>query len=253
MSKTKYPKNFLNEVIFKIEFPPILELYNTKKESAAKFQEIIFKEFGDAKFNTNKHINVKLDNEGIPIGSDSEENLIWSFFNKDDKRVELSATSLALIYKGSYYTTFEDFSEDVDLILKGLKSYPITQIKYIGLRYINQIDIRNYENLDDYINPNLHLINKEFDEKLLIQSLSRVELSIEDYILAFQFGHFNPEYPNISSNKDFILDYDCYLKGNESFENIKSDLLEMNEIIYNQFEKSLEQELRKIMGNSDDY
>lgn len=253
-SHVKYKKTYLNEVLFKIEYPSILELYTTDKEAAAEFQKIIYKEFPQVIFNTNKTINFKVNPlTGLPISKEDSEHLIWQFSNEEKgKKLELSADSLSLIYEGNYYTGFEDFIKDVKLALEGLEKYPISEIKFLGLRYINQIEIEDYDKIDDYINSNIHLVNNSFVNENLIQSLSRVELKFNDYILAFQFGQFNPEYPSVHSQKDFILDYDCYLNIKENFENIIPNLEEMHRIICDKFEDSIEDELRKSMGVQDE-
>ena len=249
-SNIKYEKTYLNEVLFKIEFPHILKLYTTDKDAAEEFQNIVYKEFPEPIFNTNKTINFQVDPlTGLPISKEDSEHLIWQFCNDEKgKKLKLSADSLSLIYEGNFYSGFEDFKKDVNLALKGLEKYPISEIKFLGLRYINQIKIDNYDKIDDFINSNIHLVNNSFVNENLIQSLSRVELKFNDYILAFQFGQFNPEYPSVYSQKDFILDYDCYLNIKEDFENIISNLEEMHSIICDKFEDSIENGLRDMMG-----
>ena len=132
-------------------------------------------------------------------------------------------------------------------LVDALKQYKIPQIESIGLRYINQIKVDEKNNSGRYFNPNLHLINDAFDEKELVQSINKTNLEIQDYEFIFQFGQFNPDYPNISSKKDFILDYDCILVDREPFENIFINLNKMHEIIYNRFENDIEEGLREKM------
>ena len=158
----------------------------------------------------------------------------------------MNGKELTLTYSGEIYQDFEGFISDVQLILKGLIKYPINRINSIGLRYVNQIKI-NENSLNQYINENLHLINKGFNQEDVIQSISRTELKIDDYNLAFQYGQFNPEYPNLTSSKEFILDYDCILNNEENIENIIFNLNKMHDIIHNRFENDIKDKLREKM------
>lgn len=248
MSHETYPNNFLNEVIFQVRFSPLLQLYTDKENAAAEFQNEIINEFPELHFGTNKKISITMDNTGNPVESKShEEFLTWIFMNKLGKQVSLNGKELILSYSGGLYSSFKEFSEDVELILTALKKYNLPQIKSIGLRYINQIKLENDNNWSEYINQNLHLINNEFDKNELIQSINKTDLKIQEYDLTFQFGLFNPEFPNLSSKKEFILDYDCRLINNESFEKIMYNLEKMHEIISNRFEQDITDNLREKM------
>ena len=234
----KYSKNYLNEVIFQIRFQPLLQLVTNEKNAVVDFQNKVIDEFPGLKFEHNDESNVGLSNK---------EGLTWVFTNISGKYIRLNGEELILGYSGDAYSSFDDFLKDVKLIVDALKQYKIPQIESIGLRYINQIKVDEKNNSGRYFNPNLHLINDAFDEKELVQSINKTNLEIQDYEFIFQFGQFNPDYPNISSKKDFILDYDCILVDREPFENIFINLNKMHEIIYNRFENDIEEGLREKM------
>jgi len=250
MSHKKYSKNFLNEVIFQIRFSPLLQLYTDQESAAAEFQNVVGHEFKDVKFQQSKKVSVTIDNNtGKAIESKTnDEFLTWIFISDKGKHIRLNGKELILSYGENSYHDFNEFYKDIELALKGLNKFTVPKIKFIGLRYVNQIKIKDYSLLDEYINPNLHLINKEFDKENLIQSINRTELKIDDYRLAFQFGQFNPEYPNVSSKKEFILDYDCILDDDEEFNNITDNLHKMHDIISNRFENDIKDRLREEMG-----
>lgn len=239
MESNKYKNNNLNEVIFKIEFSPILKLYGGE-DSAKEFQEKIYKIFPSVEILQKRSFKISPLNGQY---SDQKEYLTWVFSNQG-KKVELNATSLTLEYEGAYYEGYDEFKKNVTSILSSLAEYPVISVDFIGLRFINQIHFDNNENFKDYINDNLHSITNEFKTETVLQSLSKTDLKIDDYLLSFQYGQFNPEYPNNTPNKDFILDYDCYLNETEKFGNIIKDLDEMHEIIEKYFEKSIKDKLR---------
>lgn len=238
MNHEKYSKNYLNEVIFQIRFQPLLQLVSNEKNAVVDFQNMVIDEFPGLKFE-----QCGKSNDGIS----NKEYLTWVFENISGKYIRLNGEELILGYSGEAYSSFDDFLKDVKLSVDALKQYKIPQIKSIGLRYVNQIKVDGNNNWNGYINPKLHLVNDAFDEKELVQSINRTNLEIQDYEFVFQFGQFNPDYPNISSKKDFILDYDCILVDREPFENIFSHLNKMHEIIYNRFENDIGECLREKM------
>ncbi len=236
MEYEKYSKNYLNEVIFQIRFQPLLQLVTNEKNAVVDFQNKVIDDFPGLKFEQCGKSNAGLSNK---------EYLTWVFTNISGKYIRLNGEELILGYSGEAYSSFDDFLKDVKLSLDALKQYKIPQIESIGLRYINQIKVDGKNNYGRYINP--HLISDAFDEKELVQSINKTNLEIQGYEFVFQFGQFNPDYPNITSKKDFILDYDCILVDREPFENIFSNLNKMHEIICNRFENDIEEGLREKM------
>lgn len=252
MSDKKYSKNNLNQVIFQIRYSPLLELYTDEEKAAAEFQKVVVDEFPELKFQQENKISVKINDEGKPIETSTDNKfLTWVFFNQDKdkitKQIKLNGKELILSYSGDFYSSFKDFFKDIELVLNGLNKYCVPKIKFIGLRYVNQIKINKSFYSKNFVNPNLYKIKDEFNEEEFIQSLTKTELKIGDYLLIFQFGEFNPEYPSTSSKKEFILDYDCILNDDEIFSNIQNNLNKMHEIIHNRFEKDIGDNLREAM------
>lgn len=247
MPQNVYTRNFLEEVVFQVRYSPILELITTEKGVASKFQKIVSKEFPDVKCTHNKKVNFKINAiTGESVGGKfNEDFLIWEFSN-NYKKVKLSGDELILSYSKGNYSSFDELCHDVELILTALKEYMEPKINSIGLRYINRINcIDTDDELKEYINPKL-VVNEIFNNDIL-QSLCRLEFKIDKYFLAFQYGQFNPEYPNINGKKEFILDYDCILRS-VKIDDILSNLESMNNIIVNKFEDCIQDKLRNYMG-----
>lgn len=244
----EYPNHMLDHVIFQIKFYPLLKLYSDNPEVASDFQQEIMLEFPELNIKQSRKVSLKFGSTGLPItGEANKPHLIWNFKNENGKFINLSGEDLSLTYPGGVYTTFEPFLKDIVLALNGLKSYNLPKIKSIGLRYVNQIKLDDDSNLEGFIDSKLHLLDSSFDNEKVIQSISRIEYDINKYFLSFQYGLFNPEYPNYDSKKDFILDYDCILKTVIP-DKLESCLIEMNDIIYNKFESSIGDKLRIKMG-----
>lgn len=246
MGGEKYSKNNINQVIFQIKFYPLLKLYSNNPEVASDFQQVVINEFPELNIKQSRNISIKLDSTGLPIEGETKPHLIWNFKNENGKFINLSGDDLSLTYPGNIYDSFDLFLEDIKLAIKGLKLYNIPKVKSIGLRYVNQIKLNEESKLKEYINPELHMLNYEDNEKI-IQSISKIEFDIDPFLLSFQYGLFNPRYPEPYATKDFILDYDCMLRKGISVDKLEDCLVQMNEIVTDKFENSIKEGLREEM------
>ena len=247
----KYEHPYLNEVIFRIDFSNILKLSGTNKEAAEDFRKKIFERFPNATISPqNQETQIEFNKDtGEPIITQTGD-LLWTFTNKDkNKVVELKSTNLILDYKRGAYTHFRDFLDDIMYLLNGFEIYSPIDLKFLGLRYINQIDGKSISELQECINPlyfDKKVTNLDNDEKF-IQTLTRQSTEKEGYLLNFQYGLFNPAFPNPNFDKDFILDIDCINKNNILFEELPNELKHMNHIIWVKFKSSITDKLDKEM------
>lgn len=247
--------NFLNEVIFRIDFTTILKLSGNKKESAEDFQKKIFHEFPNVEIIHNNNFNIDIDiKSGLPKQFNSEDNLCWIFRNGlGDKEVSLTSNNLSYTCKNGSYNGFKLFLNDVLLILDALSVYKPFELKFLGLRYINQIDNPDInDDIDLYIND--FLSNKPLiddfadDEEVMSQIFTKFSIKKENYLLNLQYGFFNSDFPNPNHQKDFILDYDCVTQEIKAITDIEKHLKYMNQIIFDKFEYSIKDALIEKMG-----
>lgn len=253
----RFEKNYINEIIFRVNFSNILKLSGDNKEAAEEFRKIIFKDFPNIKFKFNKNINLKLNLEsGESESLMKEGNLTWIFTNNDrNKEIKLNANSLILHYKKGAYIGFKQFLDDILLMFDALTYYTPYKLNFMGLRYINQIneDGIDEKNIKKYINPSLinDVILDLEDGEEFSQCLSRIDSIKDNYNFTFQYGFFNPGFPDPTFKKDFILDYDCQLKNINlinSSENLINEIENMNFFIYRKFDYSITDDLKKLMG-----
>lgn len=252
-NKLQYKNNFLSNVIIRIDFPKILELEGEKTPD--EFQKKILKGYPNIDTQVGESLMVKLNPESEHEVK-SEKKSIWLFSNKDrTQKITLSSTFLALEY--TKYESFTAFRTEFEKIFDLLKElYPIGIVNRLGLRYINEIKIQEGNSLDykGYINKNLtgiitNLINTDTDKPLRLMHL--VSVKGEDGVLNFQFGIFNPEYPNPIARKEFILDYDYYSETDIEIDSIKSLAVKFNEFITQWFERSIDTKLRTLMNRDE--
>ena len=252
----RYKNNYLTEVIFRINFSNILKLSGSNKDAAEEFRKAIFDGFPNVQFRFNNNVNVTIDVKSGKSQSLMEEgDLTWIFSNETNKKeVELNAKFLILHYKKEAYLGFKEFLEDVTKILESLRYYMPYKLNFMGLRYINQIneDFITEDNISEYINPSLtDNVIFELDEcEKFSQIVTRLDLIKDYYNLTFQYGFFNPRFPDPTFKKDFILDYDCKITDMElvkSENDVLSEIKKMNKFIYEKFEYSTTDKLRELM------
>lgn len=220
------------------------KLSTGKQEDILEFQKHMENEFPEIDFEKTKKLKYNVDNSGKL--DESEEYLTWILSN-ENKQIKITGKELRLIHDGEIYNTFEDFMKDVNLVLNGLNSYDLKIVESIGLRFINQFEISDENLIDEYFNPNLHLKMNEFSKEEFVEFLTKTDLIIDEYDLILKYGRFNPDYPNRTSKKDVILDYDCILNYDEEFEYVPIHLAKMHKIISDKFENDIKDKLKDIM------
>lgn len=161
--------NFLNEIIFRIDFTTILKICGDEKDSAEDFRKAIFDEFPNVEILKQKKFNLDIDvKSGYPKNLTHEGNLCWIFRNNNaDKEVSLTSNNLVLNYKRWAYRGFKSFLDDVMLIISALKEYCPFKLNFLGLRYINEI-------FDAEINNDIHkYVNNSISGKVLLDDFKQ--------------------------------------------------------------------------------
>ncbi|MGB7533967.1 MAG: TIGR04255 family protein [Halobacteriota archaeon] len=252
MKNKKYKRNFLSNVLFKLDFPTLSD-YGPEKISA--FQILIKKEFQILEEKSG--VRIEHEFKGTePIEYKTTKLLKWMFFNKTKTRIVLFESD-NIIVEFKEYTHFEEYFKIIDLVINSLyQLYPSIVSTRLGLRYINQINIDEEHPFkwDHLLNrPLLDSISFISDKKDISRYITLIELNKEDYRLRFQYGIANSLYPNPIIKKEFILDYDCFtFESLEKKEEILDKVKEFNGVISNMFEKSIEDGLRRIMEVAED-
>ena len=244
MSSSDFKKNYLQEIIFKVDFRNISDLIGTDA-NPDKFVNIIKKEFNKSKGIAQQN-KVELSVENPEI-ENIEQNNIWAYTTKDESKfIELSMNHIAISYDGTKYKTHKELINDIELIIEVLKEYGVPTVNKIGLRYINEISPKiEISNWDKWINPKLHNFNPINTNLELMRALTQSEYQINGYNLDFTYGQFNLNYPNTEINNDFVLDYDCYTSSLTEIEDLIKIFKEMHNIIKLLFMDSIEEYLIK--------
>jgi len=248
--KNEYRKNFLTNVIARIDYPKILELSERKPPST--FQGRVKGRYPLLRELKGETVKYKQEKEKFEISK--EEKISWQFSNKD-KNIIVHVDPEFLTIEAEKYTTFDEFLHEIKFVLGIFKDlYPVEIINKIGLRHINQIKINEGDPLNwtDLINPSLCGVIHNFasNDGNVLRSMHTLEMKISDERkIKFNFGIFNSEYPNPVSRREFVLDYDCREDEDFPVSEIETKLKDFNDIIYDWFEISICEGLRTIMNS----
>lgn len=247
---TQYSKNYLTDVIFKIDYPIILELNSKTPEL---FQKKIFEKFPILEPLAQRGIKFEAQKDSKEIKTEHLEQTTWRFRNKEESiLVDLHAEYLAITFKK--YRSFTEFETEVKYVLDSFyEIYPSLVVNRMGLRYVNQISLPDEQDLlnwNDYINTNLvGNLSFETDTNKLRRVMQAHDIALDDNtLLRIVSGVFNNIYPNKLLNKEFVLDLDCSsLTPFDKSENYTT-LKRYNEQVTAYFEKSITESFRGKLG-----
>lgn len=249
--------NFLNEIIFRIDFTTILEISGDNKAAAEKFRKKIFHKFPNVEILHQKNVSLDIDLESGYPRIKNDGNLCWIFRNEENnKEVSLTSNNLVLNYHKGGYVGFKSFLDEILLLISALKEYEPFNLNFLGLRYINEINDKEInDSINLYVNNNLtnNFLLSDLDNQngQLIQLFSKLDFKQDDYFLTIQYGFFNDtDLPN--NEKHFILDYDCINRNISDVDEVKDNLRIMNNLIFEKFEYSITDEFIKKMGEKYD-
>lgn len=240
----KYKRNFLTNVLCRLDFSPLLELL---KEEPVDFQKRIrgllpqYEKQTLLKYTTKFQDGKKIDeNEAQPV---------YQFKSEDGKKKAVLNYE-SCFFECQDYRHFKEFSEEVKSIFMPLSEiYGVKSVNRLGLRYINQICLKEGNPLDwhGFISKDLtHSLYSFFEKDKIARLMEQSVLSFDDYKMNFTYGIYNSEFPAKVSRKEFILDFDCFAESVE-FSSLIDLLTVFNRTIKLYFEKSIDDKLRAEM------
>ena len=245
-----FKKNYINQVIFRIDFD------NINLDKIGDFSKAIEKEFP---FVSAKNIlsNMFSVDDKWDFKKVQQTNIVWVSNSIDKtKYLEIGNNYLFLEYKK--YENKNQLIKDIELIKIFLALFWIEVIKRIWLRYINVIKDERIKEITDwngYINNNLlWTINFISDDsnKLWLRYMSNTHIKEKNYWITINSWIFNEDFPSIVNKQEFILDYDSYTNYPITFSESEYDLVEhvkeMNDIISTLFIKSIKKNLVDLMN-----
>ena len=242
----RYQKNFLTNVILRLDFPSRPE---TIDSSADNFRQEVKEEFPIFEQKPLYEYVAKLE-KGVKTDTYTEYKHYQVSDKNKEKKISLSHNFVVLEFLK--YKDLDDFYRHSELLVSTInKLYPELDFTRIGLRYINQIVLEkgNPFNWKEYIDSSLtYAVDNFFNRNPnLSRAMSQIILNCDDYKLNFNYGIVNSEFPARIARKEYVLDYDCFSEFVEK-EKILPAIKIFNSEIKKMFERSIKPGLRKIMG-----
>jgi uncharacterized protein (TIGR04255 family) len=232
----------LTEVICQVRFPRLLRIAN---EEPVEFQEKIREPFPQADIDQGVSIRVGVsDGESVPI---RPEPRIYRFRSSDHTAmVSLASSFYAVSTKA--YTHWQSFLGLLELVNQATRDiYDLPYATRIGLRYTNNITPENTGLTD--LSELLNVLRPEFTALLRVdcwdeplEMLNQLVLSGEDNEkLTLRSGYR-------SEDTSFILDFDYYIEGNVSFDDLSSLVGRYHDVIYYAFRWCIRDEALSVFG-----
>lgn len=251
--EVKYKKNFLDTVIFRIDFSDILPL---KEKIENSFQDAIKNIFPYLNTSIYSAYTSVFSSTALNVGHESIS--VYEFSNTSSG-LSLKISYNNLVLETKKYVDFENFIDVLHAIIDEFnKVYKGYTINRIGLRFINVIKKTSGSPLEwsEYIDSKL-LNSIDFahtltaTDRYLNRCMNQLSFRFQnDNSLTFNYGIYNSEWPATITQKEFILDFDAYTACVDASEDIRSKyLLPFHNIIQEFFEKSITEELRKVMND----
>ncbi len=246
LNKIKYSNNFLSNVIFRIDYNPILVL---REKISPQFHESIRIQMPVLQEEKGFEYRAEI-KDGTPQGSIAAPITSWIILDKSE-RFKLTLNYSFLAIEDFHYTSLEEYLERIQIIVQAFASaYPKPDYTRIGLRYINTINLKDGNPLDwaEYISDFLTCSNSGFGENIqyLSRTMGQYALNKDEYQIVCNYGIFNPEFPAKITRRQYILDYDCYSQDVSS--DIPAQVRKFNRSIQELFENSIKEPLRTLMG-----
>lgn len=247
-TRAVYKKNFLSKVIFRIDFDKVelgkLGGFTKDVEKNFPINEEKKGESGQINFNFKTK---ELQQEISPL-------ITWNLYNKE-RTIKIQIQPNFLTIEFFKYKDSSDLKPNMEIVSKFLSTFGIKTINRLGLRYINEIKIEDKKDLLDwtlYINNELlGSINfSQKNKKAIARAMTGIVFKENFGNINFNYGLWNSAYPNIISEKIFILDIDAYSKFPIDSEDLNLDELvkEYNKAIENVFESSIKDGLREVLN-----
>lgn len=244
MIKKIYKRNFLKDVIFRIDFVSPVNVNDFVKNNFLELKEI-YPLYSPVKINQNNKVNFD-DKKGYTVEREKTNQI---FFNSSKtSKMEITPVSLVINYKK--YIDFDPLYNDIERVLNLLIKSSDIVVGRTGLRYINIFENDGLDSIDwkKYIKKSMIFFETWKDSNVL-QHMAVANLKKEECLLRIQYGLFNGEIPNDRVKESYILDIDASSYQMCDLEVVKTQVKKWNEDIRSIFEYSITEEMKEVLNN----
>lgn len=249
MERIVYEKNFLKNVIFRVDFlldeKEFENLMNKATLDAIKRRFEILEPL-----QTIQNTNFMVDVNTNTINANQNESKKY-IFRKKQGNAALIIDSQSIVIDYTRYLNAEMLLEDIKLLNFIFSKISISRI---GLRYINYIEPNGFGEIDwdKYIHSSIRENQKIDFGGSLLQSINVTDIKYDDYIIKFQSGIHNQNFPADRIKDAYVLDFDASSNEIKPTEDIEKMIEKWNIQIGKLFEKFITPDFREILnGNSE--
>ena len=250
MSDICYKKNFLKQVIAKVEFAqPLTDLSNESMLAAMKEIKTRFP-IAEQKVGIHQGIEIT-DKEVTHSKSEFPE---WNFHSTDrDKSLTLNPHFIQILL--TKYQSENNFQQDLIAPISNIMgSRPSTIVSRTGIRFINVFDfdeLANFNSVSGYFSDSVvSPITSIKDAQKCTRSFLINEFMEGDIKWRVQTGYFNPDYPALIKKHQFAIDIDAYIDFPHSISDISQYFGSFHKIIQTTFESLITDKLRNEVLNA---
>lgn len=251
-----YSKNFINEVILKMDFFHSINV----EDFIDEFFENINEKFKFKDIKSDPQISINITNQEGKINTTFQPSA-WYFFQTEDVNdspyvIEVTKDYILVDFRANIkkYERFEIFGEYIDILINSLSIFKIDSVKSMGLRYINTISCNEGNPLiwGNIISEKLLLTDllKTYDSPSRLMHNFLFEKN--DFRINFTFGIFNTEFPNPIARKEYILDFDCLCYDDLNIYEVKDTVEDMHSTIYELFDENITDSFKNYLRSEDD-
>lgn len=242
-------KNFLDEIIMRLDFQGVLQ---TEMEKILIVAKPYLK---GMKFNRyNENVNNQTVFDGISI-KEATSQIEYSFLNElSGYTLKLSNSSIILSVKTAGYSPFENYSE-IFLHIADIykKEIDFFTVKRFGLRKINYCYIKNFNDIEVYFDPTYYCCHEPIDEFGVTKINRTSQLSDGKRSLNLRFGVDQGE---IDQEKYYrvTLDSDIYSTDEVTITEIieqKQKMQETNDTLFKVYCNVLNDRLIEILSTEE--
>ena len=250
-----YKNSYLDQVIIRTDFMEYIPTEKIHNDEIEKVIQGFFPRKGKSQAIKHNAINFTVDMNN-PQKANAQSNVLEGlqkeFFSNNQKN-KVIISNLFLIFEIHEYISFEDINKSIKAIVQAVFSECKPTVVRTGIRYINLYNSGEIKLKKKFFSPEIAacLLTK-FDKNtspIMTRSMHLAEYRINNMLLNFRYGMFNPNYPGPIRDNSFSLDYDCF--SNDAFSS-SDDVLEVisnsHNAIQELFEASITDQLRKEMN-----
>ena len=243
-----YKKNTLTTVIFRVDF---LNPINVEDASLNKKCISIYPVVQEETVNENT-VQTTVNEKGeMSIERNTNTFVNRKYSNRQLSRA-ITVSPRAVFTEIKDYSSYDEISKTFITVFDAIRnSNPDIEISRVGMRYINEIDVTNYKKTARKNYVKSQLFESPFDGILEKAAQARtqhlVELVIDDYRVRCVTGLFNPDYPAVIKRNVITLDFDAFIQGGMSSEEVHSYLDKFHSSIVSLYEASILTKQRDLM------